>query len=192
MAELDRLRERGARIALDDTGTGYSGLRQIAELRPDVGKLDRAFVDGLDTDQVKAVFAEFLTGVASRLDAQLLAEGVEGVPELDRLIAMGVPLAQGWLLGRPDTPRDHPPCTWRWTPGAGRSPWSWSIPPVPPPGPAGRPRRSGRSACAPGSTPRWRSWPCQAESQTPAGGATPILTVRRAGRGRGPARRRSG
>jgi EAL domain-containing protein (putative c-di-GMP-specific phosphodiesterase class I) len=99
---LSGLREQGARIALDDTGTGYSGLRQIAELRPDVVKLDRTFVDRLDTDQVKAVFAEFLTAVASRLDAQLLAEGVERVPELDRLIALGVPLAQGFLLGRPD------------------------------------------------------------------------------------------
>jgi EAL domain-containing protein (putative c-di-GMP-specific phosphodiesterase class I) len=102
--QLDALRERGARIALDDTGTGYSGLRQIAELRPDVVKLDRAFVDRLDTDQVKAVLAEFLTVVASRLNAQLLAEGVERVPELDRLIALGVPLAQGYLLGRPDAP----------------------------------------------------------------------------------------
>lgn len=102
-AELDRLRARGARIALDDTGSGYSGLQQIADLRPDVVKLDRAFVDGLDGNEVKAVFAEFLTGVASRLDAQLLAEGVERVPELDRLISMGVPLAQGWLLGRPDS-----------------------------------------------------------------------------------------
>lgn len=101
--QLDRLRERGARIALDDTGSGYSGLQQIADLRPDVVKLDRAFVDGLDSNEVKAVFAEFLTGVASRLDAQLLAEGVERVPELDRLISMGVPLAQGWLLGRPDS-----------------------------------------------------------------------------------------
>ncbi len=101
---LDWLRARGARIALDDTGTGYSGLRQIADLRPDVIKLDRAFVDRLDRDEVKAVFAEFLTTVASRLDALLLAEGVERVPELDRLIALGVPLAQGWLLGRPDAP----------------------------------------------------------------------------------------
>ncbi|MGH8938834.1 MAG: EAL domain-containing protein, partial [Actinomycetes bacterium] len=58
LRDLDWLRSRGARIALDDTGTGYSGLRQIAELRPDVVKLDRAFVDRLDSDEVKAVFAE--------------------------------------------------------------------------------------------------------------------------------------
>lgn len=96
------LRARGARIALDDMGTGYSGLREIATLQPDVVKLDRSFVDHCDTDPVKAAVVELMCGIANRLHATLLAEGVERVEELDWLQQAAVPLAQGWLLGRPD------------------------------------------------------------------------------------------
>jgi EAL domain-containing protein (putative c-di-GMP-specific phosphodiesterase class I) len=95
------LRGRGARIALDDMGTGYSGLREIATLQPDVVKLDRSFVDHCDRDPVKAAVVELMCGIANRLHATLIAEGVERVQELDWLQQAGVPLAQGWLLGRP-------------------------------------------------------------------------------------------
>jgi EAL domain-containing protein (putative c-di-GMP-specific phosphodiesterase class I) len=103
------LRARGARIALDDMGTGYSGLREIATLQPDVIKLDRSFVDHCDTDPVKAAVVELMCGISNRLQATLIAEGVERVQELDWLQQAGVPLAQGWLLGRPDAaPRPLP------------------------------------------------------------------------------------
>ena len=102
LAALLSLRERGARIALDDMGTGYSGLREIATLQPDVIKLDRSFVDHCDTDAVKAAVVELMCGIANRLHATLVAEGVERVEELDWLQRAGVPLAQGWLLGRPE------------------------------------------------------------------------------------------
>jgi EAL domain-containing protein (putative c-di-GMP-specific phosphodiesterase class I) len=99
---LAALRARGARIALDDMGTGYSGLRELATLRPDVVKLDRAFTDHCDSDTVKAAVVESLCSIADRLQATLVAEGVERLEELDWLQRSGVPLGQGWLLGRPD------------------------------------------------------------------------------------------
>ena len=96
------LRARGARIALDDMGTGYSGLRELATLQPDVVKLDRSFTDRCDRDTVKAAVVESLCNIADRLQATLVAEGVERLEELDWLQQSGVPLGQGWLLGRPD------------------------------------------------------------------------------------------
>jgi EAL domain-containing protein (putative c-di-GMP-specific phosphodiesterase class I) len=102
LGALLSLRARGARIALDDMGTGYSGLREIATLQPDVVKLDRSFVDHCDTDPVKAAVVELMCGISNRLQATLIAEGVERVQELDWIQQAGVPLAQGWLLGRPD------------------------------------------------------------------------------------------
>ena len=96
------LRARGARIALDDMGTGYSGLRELATLQPDVVKLDRSFTDHCDSDTVKAAVVESLCSISDRLQATLVAEGVERLEELDWLQRAGVPLAQGWLLGRPD------------------------------------------------------------------------------------------
>ncbi len=95
------LRARGARIALDDMGTGYSGLRELATLQPDVVKLDRSFTGHCDTDTVKAAVVESLCNIADRLQATLVAEGVERIEELDWLQQSGVPLGQGWLLGRP-------------------------------------------------------------------------------------------
>ncbi|SDQ46931.1 EAL domain-containing protein [Quadrisphaera sp. DSM 44207] len=96
-----RVRELGAMVALDDAGTGYSGLLQLAQLRPDIVKVDRALVSSLDTDPVKAALVELLGSYAGRLDAWLLAEGVETEGELTALVGLGIPLAQGYLLGRP-------------------------------------------------------------------------------------------
>ena len=98
---LARLRGAGAAIALDDAGSGYAGLSQIALVRPSLVKLDRAFVDQVDRDEVKLALAELLGSYAGRLDAVLIAEGIEREEELAAFIQLGVPLAQGYLLGRP-------------------------------------------------------------------------------------------
>jgi EAL domain-containing protein (putative c-di-GMP-specific phosphodiesterase class I) len=95
------LRGRGALIAIDDAGSGYSGLQQLAEVRPQLVKLDRALVAGADTDPVKTALAEMVGAFTSRIDAWLLAEGIETTGELATFARLGVPLAQGWLLGRP-------------------------------------------------------------------------------------------
>jgi len=95
------LRERGALIALDDAGSGYSGLQQMAALRPQIVKLDRALVADADSDPVRMALAEMLGEFAGRIDAWLLAEGLETPGELAAFARLGVPLAQGWLLGRP-------------------------------------------------------------------------------------------
>jgi EAL domain-containing protein (putative c-di-GMP-specific phosphodiesterase class I) len=95
------LRGRGALIAIDDAGSGYAGLQQLAEVRPQLVKLDRALVAGADTDPVKAALAEMVGAFAGRIDAWLLAEGIETAGELATFARLGVPLAQGWLFGRP-------------------------------------------------------------------------------------------
>jgi EAL domain-containing protein (putative c-di-GMP-specific phosphodiesterase class I) len=95
------LRGRGALIAIDDAGSGYAGLQQLAEVRPQLVKLDRALVAGADTDPVKTALAEMVGAFTSRIDAWLLAEGIETPGELAAFARLGVPLAQGWLLGRP-------------------------------------------------------------------------------------------
>jgi EAL domain-containing protein (putative c-di-GMP-specific phosphodiesterase class I) len=105
--QCDELRQRGALIALDDAGSGYSGLQQLAALRPQVVKLDRALVSDADADPVRVALAEMLGEFAGRIDAWLLAEGLETPAELAAFARLGVPLGQGWLLGRP-TPTFQP------------------------------------------------------------------------------------
>ena len=99
--QVDALRARGALVALDDAGAGYSGLQQMTTVRPQLVKLDRALVQDVDTDPVRLALAEMVGEFAGRIDAWLLAEGVETPGELAAFMRLGTPLAQGWLLGRP-------------------------------------------------------------------------------------------
>lgn len=102
--DLARLRDRGAMIALDDAGSGYSGLQRLLALGPELMKLDRSLVNGIDENEAKRACVEMLIVLARRLGAWLLAEGVEQPGELRELINLGVPLAQGYLLARPEPP----------------------------------------------------------------------------------------
>ena len=98
---LDSLRESGAVLALDDVGAGWSGLRQVVELRPDIVKIDRSLVSRLHEDPARAAVAELLAAFTERVGGALLAEGVEQLDELSALLELDVHLAQGYLLGRP-------------------------------------------------------------------------------------------
>jgi EAL domain-containing protein (putative c-di-GMP-specific phosphodiesterase class I) len=98
---LDAVREAGGLIAMDDAGQGHSGLARMIELRPDLIKLDRALVAGIDRDPMKKAVVQLVGDLAGQLDAWILAEGVETRGELAELVRMGVPLVQGWAVGRP-------------------------------------------------------------------------------------------
>ncbi|WP_432547279.1 EAL domain-containing protein [Kineococcus sp. SYSU DK004] len=99
---LRALRARGAVVALDDVGTAHSGLLRMAVLRPEVVKVDLQLVRGLEGDVVRRTLVQLLGECAGRLDAWVVAEGVETPAELDVLRGMGVPLVQGHLLARPE------------------------------------------------------------------------------------------
>jgi EAL domain-containing protein (putative c-di-GMP-specific phosphodiesterase class I) len=101
IAALAPVRAVGALLAVDDAGAGFASLRHIAVLRPDFVKVDRELVAGIDLDETKAAAVEALGAFTSRLDAWLVAEGVETTAELDRLLSLRVPLAQGYGLGAP-------------------------------------------------------------------------------------------
>lgn len=98
---LDAVREAGGLVAMDDAGQGHSGLARMLEVRPDLIKLDRALVAGIDRDPMKKAVVQLVGDLAGQLDAWILAEGVETRGELAELIRMGVPLVQGWAVGRP-------------------------------------------------------------------------------------------
>ena len=101
---LNRLRAAGALIAIDDAGAGYAGLQHLVEVRPHIIKLDLTLISGVDRDETKRALVEMIGSFASRIDAVVLAEGIEHLGELDAVIGLGVPLAQGYLLSRPAPP----------------------------------------------------------------------------------------
>ena len=100
---LQPLRERGMRVAIDDAGAGFASLHHVAKLEPDIIKVDRSLIAGLDSSRAqRSIVASFvLLGLDS--GASLVAEGVETREELCTLIDLGVDAAQGYLLGRPST-----------------------------------------------------------------------------------------
>jgi len=99
--ELALLRERGARIALDDAGAGYAGLQQLIRLRPDIVKVDRSLVAGIHEDASKLALLEALARFASTTGAAVCAEGVEELAELRALAGFDVTYAQGFAVARP-------------------------------------------------------------------------------------------
>ena len=100
-AMVTDLRARGGMVAVDDAGTGYAGLTQMLRLRADLIKVDRELVSGIDADPVKRAMVTMLGELAGQMDAWVLCEGIETAGELEVLLAMGVPLGQGYHLGRP-------------------------------------------------------------------------------------------
>ena len=103
-ALLDIHRARGALVAIDDAGAGYSGLQQIVQIRPSLLKLDRGLVCDIDRDDVKHALVQMMSTFARRIGAQLLAEGIERPGELDAIRSIGVPLAQGFFFALPEAP----------------------------------------------------------------------------------------
>ncbi|MBB3936271.1 sensor domain-containing phosphodiesterase [Aureimonas phyllosphaerae] len=101
LAALGRLRERGVRIAIDDVGAGYSSMSRVVAIRPDIIKLDREIVHGLDTDLMRQALARALVDFAERCGCKVVAEGVETPGELAVLSELKVQGLQGYLLGRP-------------------------------------------------------------------------------------------
>jgi EAL domain-containing protein (putative c-di-GMP-specific phosphodiesterase class I) len=96
---LEGVRERGVTVAVDETASGYSSLRQVLRLRPDFIRLGAEFISDIDRDPAKAAIVETLGHLASRVDAFVIASGVANTTELDVLSRLGVPLGQGPLFG---------------------------------------------------------------------------------------------
>lgn len=98
---LAELRDCGARIVLDDFGTGFSAISWLHQLPVDAIKLDRTFVTGLPDDEASVRIARLVTALANELDLDLTAEGVETEQQRRALIDLGCSQAQGYLFGRP-------------------------------------------------------------------------------------------
>jgi EAL domain-containing protein (putative c-di-GMP-specific phosphodiesterase class I)/GGDEF domain-containing protein len=101
-AEIVR-RIRGSRlqIAIDDAGSGYSGLETILNLRPDYIKVADSLVRNLEGDPIKREIISSLAAIGSRIGAIVIAEGIEREEERNALVDLGIPYGQGFLLGRP-------------------------------------------------------------------------------------------
>ncbi|MGE4369512.1 MAG: GGDEF domain-containing protein [Burkholderiaceae bacterium] len=94
-------RRAGSGVALDDLGEGFSSLRLWAELRPDFVKIDKYFINGIDTDSVKRQFVRSILEMARQSGTVVIAEGIETEDQYPSAVQLGIAYGQGYWLGRP-------------------------------------------------------------------------------------------
>ncbi|WP_229069162.1 EAL domain-containing protein [Actinoplanes sp. DH11] len=99
-ADLENL-PPNVRIAVDDAGAGYDSLARIEQLKPAFLKLNPAALTEITTSEARQAAIRSLVTFAQSHDCTLIAEGIETAPQRDALLACGVPLGQGFYLGRP-------------------------------------------------------------------------------------------
>lgn len=94
----------GFAIALDDTGTGYSNLKALCEMKLDYIKLDISLIHNLNRNILKQEIVKSLINIAKNIKSLIIAEGIETKGELKTLIDLGIPYGQGFLFARPSSP----------------------------------------------------------------------------------------
>lgn len=99
---LNKYRQFGFDIAIDDLGAGYSGLKQWSYLRPDIVKIDRYFIDQCDKDVMKREFLKILFELGRISNAHVIAEGIETKEEFELLRELGMVYSQGFFLAKPN------------------------------------------------------------------------------------------
>jgi EAL domain-containing protein (putative c-di-GMP-specific phosphodiesterase class I)/CheY-like chemotaxis protein len=98
---MRRLRDLGARVAIDDAGAGFASLRHILLIAPEIIKIDVSLTSNIDTDPRRRALASALISFAEEMRIDVVAEGIETPAEHQTLVALGVRLGQGYFLGRP-------------------------------------------------------------------------------------------
>ena len=120
------LKRSGARVALDDIGSAYSSLLRMKELPVDGIKLDRRFLNGLDHEPKELRFLMHLIDLSETLGINMIAEGIETAPCLDALAALGIQLAQGYLIATPMGMKKSEPSLGQYRP----TPWTGPTTPL--------------------------------------------------------------
>ncbi len=100
---LQYYRQKGFQVALDDVGEGYSSLNMLIELQPDIIKIDRKIIDGIDKNEMKRSAYKALYNLAREHGITVLAEGIETPYELEVIKNIGVDLAQGYYFAKPSS-----------------------------------------------------------------------------------------
>ncbi|WAA13849.1 EAL domain-containing protein [Fervidibacillus halotolerans] len=95
-----QLKDKGYKIALDDLGSGYSSLKMLFELEPNLVKIDKYFARGLHKDQKKQDLLKLFASFAKD-DVDIVLEGIEYKEDLQAAQSIGIDLGQGYLLGKP-------------------------------------------------------------------------------------------
>jgi EAL domain-containing protein (putative c-di-GMP-specific phosphodiesterase class I) len=105
---LERLRVHDVRVAVDDVGSGFASFRHVTRVNPEILKIDRSLVCGIDEDPVRQSLASAIVAFARDVGAIVVSEGIESENELSCLMGLAVGCGQGFYLARPGLGRVEP------------------------------------------------------------------------------------
>jgi EAL domain-containing protein (putative c-di-GMP-specific phosphodiesterase class I) len=101
---LKEIRSKGVFLAVDDLGAGYSNFKYIADLAPEIVKLDRELIAGVHKEPRLFKLVRSIVRLCEDLGAKVVAEGIETIDELKAVVDSGAHYGQGFLLARPALP----------------------------------------------------------------------------------------
>ena len=99
--QLTQLRDQGVSIAIDDFGVGYSSLSYLQKMDVDILKIDKSFVDDLETESNSRDLCKVMIMLAQQLNIQVVAEGIENEEQKQYLLEAGCQFGQGYLFSKP-------------------------------------------------------------------------------------------
>ncbi|MFK5987089.1 MAG: bifunctional diguanylate cyclase/phosphodiesterase, partial [Pseudomonadota bacterium] len=100
---INHYRNAGFSVAIDDLGTGYSGLKLWSQMRPDFVKIDRHFISSINDDRIKRQFVISIYEIANSIGCQVIAEGVETAEEYATIRKLGAEYVQGFYFCHPES-----------------------------------------------------------------------------------------
>lgn len=118
MKAITYYKKAGYKIAIDDFGAGYGGLKMLSLIEPDFVKIDRHFISNIDKALMKFNLVDAITTACHRMGIKVIAEGIEQKEEFEIMSSMGIDLFQGFYFGRPAQDFNYEPLPLEIRPGA--------------------------------------------------------------------------
>ncbi|MDO4877364.1 MAG: EAL domain-containing protein, partial [Oscillospiraceae bacterium] len=106
MDRINELKKMGMKIAIDDFGTGYSSLSYLNSFPSDKLKIDKSFIDKMNTNEVSRQYVAMIITIGHTLNLKVISEGVESTGQVDVLKSIGCDYIQGFVWGRPMSPEE--------------------------------------------------------------------------------------
>jgi len=101
LGSIKHYKEQKFKIAIDDVGSGYSGLNVINDIRPDIIKLDMNLIKNIDKDEMKQHLCKAMVDFGKNSNIKVIAEGIETIEELKTIIKLKIEFGQGYFLAIP-------------------------------------------------------------------------------------------
>ena len=106
LQRIEELKKMGMKIAIDDFGTGYSSLSYLTNFPSDMLKIDKSFIDKMNQSEVSRQYVAMIVSIGHTLNLKVISEGVESPDQVDILKSVGCDYIQGFVWGRPLSPKE--------------------------------------------------------------------------------------